>query len=481
MCEQSNLFDPKTPKDTPPDSGKASEEVPERAPAGPESPSLSEPPALSVSEFNERVAGYLGGLFPGVFRIQGFVTGFQRSYARGGHVYFELHERDPADETRDVARIAMVIWRGVRQRVHRDIEALGGQGGALDDQQVYFEVSVNFWVQGGRLSLLVEGVDVEASLGAQKLDRERILRLLAAEDLLERNRRLALAPVPLRLGLITSLESAAYHDFLKELSQSGIGFRVACVDARVQGPEQEGDMLTAFARFTEHAQDWDAVVLIRGGGSRADLMGFDGEALARAIAVCPLPVLTGIGHEIDRSIADEVAHHALKTPTAAARFLVGRVEDWLTGLEETARQIRLQGERRLVQAGRDLDHRTHRLSALATAGLTGARARLAVAFARLPGAARQVLRLSRLELEQRRQLLPHKTRRPLALARLELRHRLARLSAAARAAAARPPRNGPPRGASAAPRPDARASPRLQPHPRRPRAPPALGGGDLAR
>jgi exodeoxyribonuclease VII large subunit len=366
------------------------------APAAPE-----EPTAYSVSAFNEAVGRYLEGLFPRKFRIQGFVSGFNRSWSRGAHVYFDLVERDPADESRSLSTASMVIWRGRRGRLQRDLEALAGPGGELDDMQVTFEVSVNFYVPRGRLSLIVEGIDLEASLGAQKLDRERILKMLAAEDLIEANSRLPLSDLPLRLALVTSLESAAYHDFVKELENSGLAFHLSCIDARVQGSEQEAAMTAAFATLRRRAAEFDAVVLIRGGGSRSDLAGFDAEALAREIALCPLPVLTGIGHEIDRSIADEVAHHAFKTPTAVAQWLTRRVEEWLDRLDERAAEIRRSGERRLLMERRRLDRSGHALRGAALARIGKQRERLSAPRTGLPMLARQILRLYRMELEQR--------------------------------------------------------------------------------
>ncbi len=385
MGEQANLFGSpgsgaKNPQENPADTA------------------ANAPRVLSVAEFNGKVDSILKGLFPGVFRIQGFVSSFARSYARGGHVYFDLHDKDPEDDSRQLAKIGLVMWRGTRRRLEAQIRELSGSEGSLDDQQVFFEVSVNFWVQGGRLSLVVEGIDLEASLGAQKLDRERILRRLEADDLLDRNGLLHLPAVPLRVALITSIESAAYHDFIKELSQAGIAFRLGCIDSRVQGAEQEASLQAAFARFGADAESWDLVVLIRGGGSRSDLMGFDSEALARTLALCPLPVLTGIGHEVDRSIADEVAHRSFKTPTAVAQYLVKRVESYLERQAERARSIQAAAERRLLFEGRSIDRIANLLGRTFNARLSGARERLARMAASLPISARQPIRLARLEL-----------------------------------------------------------------------------------
>jgi len=398
-----------------------------------EEPELRPPDALTVTAFNERVAGFLKGVFPGKFLIQGFVSGFGRSWSRGSHVYFDLVERDPGDDSRTLSQISMVIWRGVRNRLRRDLEALGDPARDLDDQQVYFEVSVNYYVPRGRISLIVEGVDVDASLGARKLDRDRILRMLAAEGLVDANAARPLPAVPLRLALITSVESAAYHDFIKELGLAGVAFRLGCIDARVQGSEQEAELAAAFATVNRRAKEFDAVVLIRGGGSRSDLAGFDAERLARDIAACPLPVLTGIGHEIDRSIADEMAHGAFKTPTAVAQFLAQRVEDWLTAMDEKAAAVRLAGERRLTLERRRLDTAAHALRGGTQRHLGRARTRLGDPAARLPVLARQLLRLRKMELLHRtRQLSPPRLGALMGRERVLLSRHMSRLAVTAR-------------------------------------------------
>ena len=394
----------------------------ETPPPAPPAAAAPPAPALSVSAFNERVAGFLAGLFPGRFRIQGFVSGFDRQWARGGHVYFDLVEKDPADPSSAVSQISMVIWRGTRGRLQAQLAQLGGPGIALDDQQVTFEVTLNYYTPRGRLSLIVEDVDLEASLGARKLDRERLLRQLAAEDLLERNAKLPLAAVPLRLALVTSVESAAYHDFTKELGLAGIGFRLTCLDARVQGSEQEASLLAAFAWLAKRAAHFDALVLIRGGGSRSDLAGFDGEPLARAIATCPLPVLTGIGHEIDRSVADEVAQRAFKTPTAVAQFLVQRVEDWLARLEQRAEGVERAGERLLLLESRRLERRARALGEVVQRLLARRRERLGDRAATLPLLVRQPLRLARLRLARSAERLAPAVHARLNARRRELAH-----------------------------------------------------------
>ncbi|MDP6797961.1 MAG: exodeoxyribonuclease VII large subunit [Candidatus Krumholzibacteria bacterium] len=304
-------------------------------------------PAWTVSKFNEQVKSLLKSF--GTFRIQGFVSGFDRSYARQGHVYFDLQERE--DETEILAQVRMILWRGKRNSLLHAIKELGP---SLDGQEVFFRVRPDYYVPGGSLSLIVEDIDLEASLGAQKLDRDRVLRKLREEGLLEKNSLLDLPELPLKIGLITSLESAAWHDFLKEIEQSGLAFRIRARDARVQGEGAEPGIVAAIEAFGREEDPVDVLVLIRGGGSRGDLAAFDREGVARAIAHSPLPVLSGIGHEIDRSIADEVAHRSLKTPTAVAAFLVDRVEHVLRGVEEKGARIVEAARFRLLRESEQL-------------------------------------------------------------------------------------------------------------------------------
>src|SRR5690606_30731872 len=136
--------------------------------------------------------------------------------------------------------------------------------------------------------------------------RAELLARLRAEGLLDRQAALALPPVPLRVGLVTSRGSAAEADFLDELARSGFAFHVIAVDVRVQGTGAPRAIARGIASAAARA--CDVLAVVRGGGARTDLAAFDQEVVARTIAACPTPVLTGVGHEIDRSVADEVAH-----------------------------------------------------------------------------------------------------------------------------------------------------------------------------
>ena len=190
-------------------------------------------------------------------------------------------------------------------------------GGRLD---VRIRGHLEFWRRSGQLRFRMTAIDPDYTLGRLANERERVLTTLRAEGLVDRNAGLPLAEVPLRVALVTSIP-AACADFLHELEASGFGWSVHVIDTRVQGID------AAVARGGP-SSGGHAGTGRRGARSgrraRTDLAVLDGEAIAREIAALAIPVLTGIGHEVDRSVADEVAHTSLKTPTACAAHLVAR-------------------------------------------------------------------------------------------------------------------------------------------------------------
>ena len=198
----------------------------------------------------------------------------------------------------------------------------------------------------------MSGIDPRYTLGELALQRDELVRRLVAEGLYDAQSRRSLPAVPLRVGLVTSVGSAAWHDVTEELAGSGFGFQVAACDSRVQG-EWAAEMVAAAVR-TLGRRPLDVVLVVRGGGARADLATFDSEAVARAIASCPVPVVTGLGHEVDRSVADEVACLALKTPTACAAELVDRVRRFRQGVEGTWEAIEAVVAEQLTGAERAL-------------------------------------------------------------------------------------------------------------------------------
>ena len=279
--------------------------------------SLFGTPTYRVSQLAEEIKLFLTEAFPSIWVI-GEIQRLRRS--QRGHVYFELVEKGSGDQI--VGRLEAVLWRGNAQRVR---EQLGSSDQALTEgAEIRCRARVDFYPPAGRLQISVEEVDPMFSLGRLELRRRETLAALAAADLLHRNQERVLSTLPLRVGLVTSHGSAAYHDFLATLKESPYGFDLLLVHASVQGGTAEREVSSALHFLAR--QSLDVTVLIRGGGSRSDLAAFDSRRIAEAVARHPFPVLTGLGHEIDRSVSDQVAHTAVKTPTGAAEFLVRRVE-----------------------------------------------------------------------------------------------------------------------------------------------------------
>ncbi len=277
---------------------------------------------------------------------------------------------------RVVGKLDAVLWRGTHLRVRRRLAASGQQ--IAEGRQIRCFGRLDFYGPAGRLQLIVAEVDPLFTLGLLEQRRRETLAALSAAGLLERNRQLPLAAVPLRIGLVTSESSAAFHDFLTGLEESGFGFQVLFVHAAVQGTEAEREVAAAVRALSSDrlARRLDAVAVIRGGGSRTDLAAFDSRRIAEAIARCPLPVLTGLGHETDRSIADLAGHTAFKTPTKVAEFLAARVAEAERRVELCATALSRSASQAISQAG-DRLRRLERLPRSASLYLQAARLEMA--------------------------------------------------------------------------------------------------------
>jgi exodeoxyribonuclease VII large subunit len=299
-----------------------------------------------VSLLNDAIAGAVGR---GVW-VQGEVVKLPTAPGATGHVYFELVDREEGRQ----ATLSVAIWKGVWGRITR---TLGDSGLELcNGLKVRMFGTADVWAASGRLSFKVSDVDPRFTLGDLVVQRDATVAALKLDGRYEANRRVPMPELPLRIGVVTSATSDAWADVRKTLLDSGIGFRVLVQDARVQG-DDAARTVVAGLRALDARDDLDVLLLVRGGGSKADLMVFDGIEIASAIAACRHPVLTGIGHERDVSVADEVAHAMHKTPTAAAVAVVERVRDRVRRTEET-------WERVAARAVALLDERMRRLSLL---------------------------------------------------------------------------------------------------------------------
>jgi exodeoxyribonuclease VII large subunit len=232
-------------------------------------------------------------------------------------------------------------------------------------------IRVELYVPWGQYRAVVEELDVHYTLGEAARRREEIIRKLTEKGLIGVNSELPLPAIPLRVGLITSLKSDAYNDILRTLQESGYAFNVTAHGARVQGHSTEPSVLNALDWFRERAGKFDVLLICRGGGSRTDLVWFDSEKLGKAVALFPIPVIVGIGHEQDQSVLDAVGR-SCKTPTAAAALVVEVVEESVDHIETMRVELLDLAAQQILEEKQEGHDRAERLVRSAQAMLQSA-------------------------------------------------------------------------------------------------------------
>ncbi|MGH9036624.1 MAG: exodeoxyribonuclease VII large subunit [Acidimicrobiia bacterium] len=315
---------------------------------------MGEEKTYSISGLNRAIAGLFARHTPGRgFWVRGDVQRLTTS--RAGHCYFELVERDAhRREPRAVA--AAVLWSYRRQEVEQVLGRVGLE--LAEDLSVRVKVRVTFYETSGKVQLEVLDIDPSFTAGDLALAREQVRRALRAAGVFDANHRLPVPLVPLRVALVTSGGSAAWHDFTHELRGSGFAFAVELFDTRVAGPGAAGELAAAVRRA---GAGGDVMVIVRGGGARSELTAFDSEPVAFAVASAGVPVWMGVGHEIDRSICDEVAQRCYKTPTAAAQALVDAVRTFAGSLDVLQNRLGTTVRRRLAGTETAIDKSLIRL------------------------------------------------------------------------------------------------------------------------
>jgi exodeoxyribonuclease VII large subunit len=377
----------------------------------------------TVGRLNREVKAVLAAAFPQTIWLVGEISGFNRSRHKK-HVGFTLIEREATGE--QAYQVQAILFEGVRQEIERKLADAGDPFTLEDEVEVRVRVRVDLYDAWGAYRVQIEELDLAFTLGEAARRREEIVRKLGGEGLLEKNARLPFPELPLRIGLITSLGSDAYHDVLRTLRESGFAFQVTAHGARVQGRATESSVLNALDWFRARQAYFDAVLICRGGGSRTDLAWFDTEALGRAVAVFPIPILSGIGHEQDVSVLDHVARRA-KTPTAAAGFLVDAVRASWERIEELKASIFGEAEARLDSEKREQGDGARRLARAATRRIETSRALLHAAGRQLGQGVRRDLAAAKQRASEAALGLAPRVARALALASERVASRARRL------------------------------------------------------
>ena len=304
---------------------------------------------------------------------------------RTGHCYGNLVEVD--ERGQEKAKLRAVIWRDDLQRIEQTLLHAGCPDVLHEGGEICALCSVRWHTVHG-LSLTI--FDVAPTLGESHINRQRrvVLERLDHEGLIGKNKLLALTVVPLRIGLVTADGSAALADFRQTLLLSVFGFQILLAPATMQGDATFSSVVDAIERL--HSHSVDLICVIRGGGEPAHLAWLDAEPIARAVALCPVPVWVGIGHEIDHGILDVIAHASHKTPTAVAHALVDRLAELAARLESARERLRDACERQTALADLFFQKSASSLREDGRKHLERFEVRFAVTVERFRGAARRV-------------------------------------------------------------------------------------------
>lgn len=309
--------------------------------------------ALSLYELGRLIRLTLREGLPDAYWVQAELSEVREAY--NGHCYVELVQK--ADKGNAlVAKARGTIWANVYKMLRPYFENTTGQRFAAGIK-VLMQVSVEYHEQYG-LSLTVHDIDPTYTLGDMARRRREILQQLEEEGVLTLNKELSMPLLPQRVAVISAAGAAGYGDFCDQLMGNPYGFVFypKLFPAVMQGDRVEETIIAALDKIAAEQEAWDVVVIIRGGGATSDLSGFDTYDLAANCAQFPLPIITGIGHERDDTVLDAVAHTRVKTPTAAAEYLIAGLVETATRLDELTASLvagitdRIHREERRVES-----------------------------------------------------------------------------------------------------------------------------------
>lgn len=277
---------------------------------------------IDLFEFQSKLKKGVESLFPKRLWLKAEVSAIKAR--NGGHCYMELSQ---SDEGGLVAKMNAIIWSSRYRFIAPYFESVTGSP-ISEGMSVLVEVQVTYSQLYG-FSLIINDIDPDYSVGVKEQERQRTIERLVSEGLMGMQKQHEFPALPYRLAVVSAPDAAGYRDFRKHVDENVYGFRfdVTLFPALMQGAECPSSIISALDAVLDSGADFDAVLVLRGGGSRLDLACFDDYGLSAVIAQYPLPVLTAIGHDQDFHVCDMVAYEYVKTPTALADYLIGIYED----------------------------------------------------------------------------------------------------------------------------------------------------------
>ena len=343
---------------------------------------------LSLYELNTLVRRGLEQAMPEAYWIQAELSDVRHN--ANGHCYLEFVQKDER-MGQLIAKARGMIWNQVFALLRPYFEEETGQR-FTNGLKVLVQVSVQFHELYG-YSLTVLDIDPTYTIGDMARRRREIILQLQEEGVLTLNKELPMPVLPQRIAVISSATAAGYEDFCHQLENNpyGFAFSTELFAAFMQGAQVEQSILNALEAIHNRIHEFDVVVIIRGGGATSELSSFDSYLLAAACAQFDLPILVGIGHERDETVLDAVAHVRVKTPTAAAEWLIDRIAQSALRLNELTKRIKDGVQIRIAAEYSALERYRNRLPAQVIRRLSSERSRIAFADDRLRSSSRTFL------------------------------------------------------------------------------------------
>ncbi len=280
---------------------------------------------LTLSELTAQISETINLEFSSFFNVVAEIHQFNVNYS--GHAYLQLVEKS-STTGKNIATMRAMIWANKFRMIQTYFESVTGSE-LGEGIKILAKVEVNFHEMYG-MGLIIHDIDPTYTLGDVEKRRQEIINQLQQDGVFAMNKSLDFPRVPQRIAVISSATAAGYGDFAEHLDTNEYGYHIEykLFKSVMQGDKAEASIISSLDKIFEEIEKFDAVVIIRGGGSKLDLSIFDSYEIASNIAQFPLPVITGIGHQRDLSIADLVAFQSHKTPTAVADFLISKFKEF---------------------------------------------------------------------------------------------------------------------------------------------------------
>ena len=298
---------------------------------------------IDLFEFQTKLKEGVESLFPKRLWLRAEISAIKAR--NGGHCYLELSQ---SNENGLIAKVGAVIWSSRFRFIAPYFESVTGTP-LQEGMSILVEVQPSYSQLYG-FSLVINDIDPEFSLGIRELERQKTIERLQSEGLMELQKELMLPYLPYRFAVISAEDAAGYRDFVKHIAENPYHFKVELdlFPALMQGKDCPESIIAAMDTVLESQIEYDAVLILRGGGSKLDLACFDDYNLAAVIAQYPIPVLTAVGHDQDFHVCDMVAHEYVKTPTAMADLILEIYEDEDSRLSSYASRMKLAFASRLM-------------------------------------------------------------------------------------------------------------------------------------